>query len=304
MGHVTARVVHLAWIAVWLIGCGERTPTDVRNEPPRTGTPLFIDWSTAVGNGLDAVSDGGAGVVRWCMWDDVLSVVPGNTVAWTRTPSVLAIRSINSCGHVEYENVFPPPADGHEQFWAVRYFAMNGPGQTDTKMHPHTFWPVGAIEAVHLGIATYNLSGGDWVVHPRWTFSGGEFPFGVIPKTSGGAIEHVEAGTWIRYEFILHWRNATEFRWYPRVYDMNGTLLWDQYDFRHTDTNLSLGEWYDASPSNVLTRSRSSSGSDNIRTIAFGMGQAGSSGGYYYIADAAFALVTGTEDFIGVAGGM
>ena len=300
-GLVTAQALGTALIVVAASCCSSDTAqVQVQDPIPLDGLLLHTNWTTATGNSVAAVGDGGKGIMQWCDWQQVLSVVDGPSVGLPAgLGNALSIRSIQNCGHVEYENVFPRPTNDQEQFWAVRYYAMNGAGQTDTKMHPHTFWPVGSIEAVHLGI-TPRGSGGDWVMHPRWTFSGDEFPFGVWPKAAGaGQPLTVAAGTWVRYEFILHWRNATQFRWYPRVYDMNGSLLWDEYDFRHTDTNLSLGDWYDASPSNVLTRASGSSGQDNIRTFAFGMGQAGSSGGRYYIADAAFALVSGPTAFIG-----
>jgi len=303
LGLVEARAVGTALIVVASSCCSSDT-AQVRVENPVSTEGLLLqsDWSTATGNSFEAVSDGGKGLVRWCVWDEVLSVVPGAPLNWTRTSNVLGIRSIDNCGHVEYENLFPLPCDNEEQFWAARFYVMNGVGQSDSKDHPLTFWPVGAIEMVHLALHRVQPNG-DWSPRYIGTTSPNDFPFGVVLRDDDGRLVHIPAGTWIRYEFILHWRNATEFRWYPRVYDVDGNLLYDEFDWKHTDTNLSIGEWYARSPANVLTRRPNSPDPNNIRTFAFGMGQAGSSGERYYIADAAFALVSGPDAFIGASGG-
>jgi hypothetical protein len=271
------------------------------NVPLPPGTLLTVNWGTGTGNSVDAVGDGGKGIMRWCNWPDVLNVVPGAGVGWTRTANVLSIRSIQSCGHVEFENLFPLPVDGQEQFWAVRYHVMNGVGQTDTKMHPMCLWPVGRIEAVHTQIFHNNgqFANGDWEHGAGFGYGSG-LPVGHWrPITASNTPRRLTAGTWYRYEFIMHWINATQFRVYPRLYDMNGTLLNDYTTWEYTDIGLTLEEWYNAG--NYFTRRQDSGDPNNIRTLSFGMGQAGVSNQYYYVADAAFALVNNAGAFIGSA---
>lgn len=248
---------------------------------PLPGELAHLNWDQGTGNSRQAVTDGGVGVTDWCSWPEVLSVVDGASVGLPEgAGNALAIRSIQNCGHVELRDAFPRPAAG--QVWSVSYLFSNGQGQSDSKDHPLTFNPVGSIEMVHLAMHRVRSSG-DWnprAIPETWP----AFPFGAVLKDDGGALVYIPAGTWIRYEFELEWVSATQFRWYPRIYDLDGNLLYDEYDWKHTDSNLSVGAWYDASPGNVISR-RPDGDVDAIRTIAWGMGQAGNSGRHYYVAD-------------------
>ena len=141
-GRATAVAAGDASVVVSALCCtsSDTVPVVVRptqSDPVPAEMLLTVDWGTATGNSRAAVTDGDRGLSRWCAWDNVLNVVPGSTVGWTRTANALSIRSIQSCGHVEFENLFPLPRDGEEQYWAVSYYVMNGVGQTDTKMHRH-----------------------------------------------------------------------------------------------------------------------------------------------------------------------
>jgi hypothetical protein len=288
-GRVTAVAFGFAVVVASSPCCSSDSATVAVVEsqlPP--GTLLAVNWGTATGNSVAAVGDGGKGVMRWCNWPEVLNVAPGNTVGWSRTANVLSVRSIQNCGHVEFPNLFPLPTDGQQQYWAVRYYVMNGIGQTDTKQHPHCFWPVGAIEIVHTGISALNANG-DW--NHRLEVGVTHFPM------SGASRRVLTGGTWYRYEFIMHWVNATQFRIYPRLYDMAGNLLNDYTTWEHEDGVYTLQEYYAAG--NYFTRRSDSGDPNNIRDLSFGMGQAGRSNQYYYVADAAFALVTSASDFIG-----
>lgn len=269
---------------------------------PRSSVLLSVDWTTATGNTESAVRDGTkaaaiTGGNRNCVssWASVLSVVDGSGVG-APSGNALRIRSVAGCGHVAFENVFPAPT-ASEQFWRVRYYAMNGTGQTDTKQHPHCHWPVGNIEIVHMGID--NQGGSTW--SPRFIANGGQFdtdfPFGIVPKPNNVRLV-IQPDVWVRYEYVLHWLNATQCRVYPSIYNAAGTLLAGPSDWRHTDTSQTVTDWYRASAANVIER-HPSGDTDNIRTVSFGMGQDGSAGGYYYVAAAAFGLGTSTSDYIG-----
>jgi len=305
-GQVLARAMgKTAIVATSLCCSGDTTPVNVgETPPPPAGLLVSAKWSTATGNTVQAVTDGGKAIdPRWCAWNQILSVVPGGPVGFTRTANVLAVHRIDGCGHVEFENLFPLPTT-QEQFWAVRYYVMNGPGQTHSEQHPFCFWPVGSIEAVHLAIDAQ--AGGNWNLGAGWGAGnynqpqggagGPRFPW--FPM-DGGNRRVLAAGTWYRYEFILQWLNATQYRVYPRLYDMAGNLLNDHTNWRHSDGAGSYAEFY--ANGGYFTRSANSNGADHIRTISFGMGQTGSSGGYYYVADFAAALVNNNSDFIGTS---
>lgn len=239
-------------------------PDPLPPSDPVTGEILHIDWSTALGNSVEAVGDGGKGIMRWCDWPQCLGVVDVDGVR------ALGIRSIGGCGHVEFPDLYPLPAAG--QVWGMSYLAMQEAGQTDTKMHPHCFWPVGQIGAVHLSISA--RGGGAWTPHPRFGW-GDTFPFGVLAYRDGEVMV-VQPGEWIRYWFELHWQSSTEYVTRMRIESPEGVTITD--DFRGTD-------WPQA---RVVDQVASCPNSENMRTPSFGMGQAGSSGQRYFVADARF----------------
>ena len=310
VGQVISQGLGATLILATGICCGpDSTSVNVGvTPPPPAGLLISAKWSTATGNTAQAVTDGGKAITRWCVWQDVLRVVTGGPVNWTLTPNVLSVRSIQGCGHVEFENLFPLPATA-EQFWAVRYYTMNGTGQTDTEQHPHTFWPVGAIEAIHSGYEPLGGQNGNWYLRASWgagnynqseSGTGGpRFPWYPMDGTSVQNRRILVRDVWYRYEFILHWMNATQYRVYPRLYDMAGNLLNDETTWRHSDGAGSFAQYYAAG--GFFTRGSSSTNPNNIRTLSFGRGQAGSSGAFYYIADFAAALVANNTSFIGAA---
>ena len=310
-GQLMSRGLGATLVLATGICCGpDSTSVNVGvAQPPPAGLLVSAKWSTATGATVQAVTDGGKAInPRWCAWQDVLSVVAGGPVNWTLTPNVLSVRSIQGCGHVEFENLFPLPA-ATEQFWAVRYYTMNGTGQTDTEQHPHTFWPVGAIEAVHSGYDALAGTNGNWNMRAGWgagnyNFSEGgtggpRFPWYAMDGTSTQNRRILTRDVWYRYEFIIHWMNATQYRVYPRLYDMAGNLLNDETTWRHSDGAGSFAQYYAAG--GLFTRGPGSTNPNNFRTFAFGRGQAGTSGAFNYIADFAAALVANNTSFIGAA---
>lgn len=237
-------------------------------EAPSARELLAVDWSPALGNSVAAVGDGGKGTMRWCDWAQVLSVEPD----LHPTHNALAIRSTQGCGHVEFPDLFPTPQAG--QVWTVGYDIMQEAGQTDTKMHPMCFWPVGAIEAVHISIAAQG--GGSWTPHPRFGW-GTAFPYGARAYQNGQQLV-VQPGQWVRYEFELEWTGPTTYVPRMRLLNLDGSLLTD--DFRGTEWPfLPVG-------SAVCT----CVDPQHMRTPSFGMGQAGSSGARYFVARARFGV--------------
>lgn len=281
---------------------GAASDAGVDPDPP-PGLLLAIDWTAETGNTARAVTDDSKGITRWCDWESVLSVVPGDSVGLSRPGNALRIQSIASCGHVEFENLFPLPAAG--QFWAFRWFTMNGQGQTDSKQHPFCLWPVGAIEMVTQQIFTsggnQSLTGGQWI----FAIGASSVPGNVGQWRPRGTSDStglvIEPGEWVRYELIIEWLDSTRYRLHPRLYAADGTLLADTNDWVYTSFPfVRLQDWYEQSPNNTGVRRSDYTDINNIRTPSFGMGQSGSSGGYYYVANAAFAVVSGPTDFIGL----
>lgn len=290
-------------------------------EAEETGGTLLADvqWTTALGSSQTATSDGGVATIdEGGTGGQVLAVEAPATYGWDAhgPGNVLSIlQTVDSWGHCRFDNMFPLPTST-ERFWAMRFYHLVESGVDSNQDHPHCLWPVSTasdgghvIEAVHLAIVV--TSGGvgaslgptEWLPRHSANFNGAgtnPFPFGVVPKTSGGGIIPFDKGAWYRFEHIFHWFNATEFRWYPRAYNIAGDLLYDVYDLKHTDTNDSLGDWYDASPANRITRSDTTANPNDIRAPTFGRGQTNPNSGFHYcVAAARFELRSAADDFIG-----
>jgi len=300
-GRITARAVGCAmsrvsygtWTRAQVAVCVVAAAPAPVPVPTPTPTPagLLVNarWTAALGSSITAVTDGGkANDPYWCDWSQILSVVPGSSVG-APAGNALAVRSIaGGCGHVEFRDLFPTPAAG--QFWAVRYYVMNGVGQTDTKMHPLTHFPVGAIEAVHTGFYPVAGGNGDWHHGSGWP-NGPLFPW--YPGTDVRTRRVLTAGTWYRYEYILEWLDDARFRVWPRLYDMSGALLNDAASWWHSDGAGSYASWYAAG--NAFR----AHDPQHMRNLSFGMGQSGSAGGSYYAADFAAAVVGSRTAFLG-----
>jgi hypothetical protein len=51
---------------------------------------------------------------------------------------------------------------------------------------------------------------------------------------------------WYRIELLFKYNSRNEFRGWVRIYDLNGTLLHDSYDFvSNTGSGIVMGNWYD-----------------------------------------------------------
>ena len=288
--------------------------------PPET-VLADVQWTTATGTTQSALQDdsnvqngnayalGSGGPIaagEAASWGCPLthSVVDGPTLGWSGGGNVYLLTMTGGCSHLQFPFLFPLP-DVTDQYWSFRYYAMNGAGQTDFEMHPHCFWPTsvdgGPIEGVHMQVDPSQATGGDWSPVCSLSF-GSAFPFGAVPKVAPAKTTRVvlSAAAWHRYEIIMHWRNATEFRVYPRLYDTDDTtLLADATNFCHTDTTESLQDWYDASASNWFTRNPTSTDPDRIRTLSFGNGQSKTNGNSYGVAAFKAKLGISDSDFVG-----
>jgi hypothetical protein len=277
-----------------------------------------LDWTTGTGTSLSVLQDdnspnngnayatGSGGPVaagEASAWGcpETFSVVAGSSVGLPAgLGNALSFEMFAGCSHVQFPHIFPLPQDGQDQYWAVRAYYRNDTGQTDTEQHPHCFWPVGTIEGVHCQIIAQPSGNGNWLPGARHWDSNAAFPFGAYPF-NGSSRLWLTRDLWYRYEWIMHWRNATQYRVYIRLYDSDDvTLLADETNYAHTDIpSQTLAGWYAASADNWFTRRSGSPNVNNIRTLSFGNGQSKTNGSFYRVAKATVALVTSASDFIG-----
>ena len=246
------------------------------------------------------MTDGGA----WdrlveCMggFASVMSVVSGASAGFSLTPNVLRMQQRGStmCGNIERTQNSVPASTTH---WGRFYFRND---ETATgHWHPVTYNCCGAIQiipwarfgspsGVKIGVGTSRDGNGVALGYPYSLW----FP-GVRP---GAGPVQLENGRWYRYEYEIRYLTARSYRIYPRIYDMNGTLLYDYRTFFQNDNNgttsKSLQTWYEAD--NRAFGITDPNLAKNIGIGNEGPGGSSDSRGYWYLA----SLALSTSSWIG-----
>jgi len=220
--------------------------------PPQPATPGLVfasSWNAATGNSQAAVTDGGAWNDYYpCMRSDVLSVVSGASLGWTRSPNILRVREIGNlaCGAVQRTQVVPVSTT----HWGRMYFRNDETTQSSS-FHNFSYRFVGNIQLV-------------WF-NRRATAQGfeldvrlpGTYPFNIWRLQSAAGtnalnppLVHLQNGTWYRYEWQIEYISAGRIRFWPRMYSNTGVLLYDASNFYQVDTpnsgRATLASWYAA----------------------------------------------------------
>lgn len=251
--------------------------------PPPAGTVFTSLWSTATGNTQNAVTDGGRWPVLACSsYPNVLSVVSGSSVGFTQTTNVLRVRMRGGsfCGMLQVNGVVPVSTTHYGRFYvrndetgsrnghAAAYNNVHGGSGADIQAVPWT------REATASGANAWKMTLGGGAAYPFDRFDSPDLTNGV----------------WYRFEWQMEYRTNNTVRMWPRIYDMAGTLLYDHDDYeQHDGGPTSLGEWYAASPNNVITLG-SPSHARNWGMGNEGPGNAPDTGGDWFYAK--FALST------------
>lgn len=260
--------------------------------PPPAGITFSSDWSTALGSSVAALQDGGKWNTAYCQQAaNVLSVVAGSTVGWTKTPNVLRLQQLGStqCGTLEKLNAVPLSTS----HWGRFYFRNDEIGTQHNHVvtyNPGVGTPIqtalwnrwGAPDGVSIFMRTYYTSAGGGMSYPTNLWSIGTA--GVVGR------DRLPNGVWYRYEWHMEYVTSTTYRIWPRIYNMAGTLLYDatrfyQNDYPQSGTH-SLSTWYSAGNTFGF--------SDVTLAQRFGLGNEGpggssNTGGYWYHADVALS---------------
>lgn len=260
--------------------------------PPPVGVTFSSDWSTATGNSDAALRDGGRWNTAYCAQaSTVLSVIPGNTVGWTKTANVLRLQQTGSSGCGTLERIDAVPLS--TSHWGRLYFRNDEIGTQHNHVvtyNPGVGAPIqtaiwnrwGAPDGVNIFVRTYYTSAGVSMGYPTNVWSIG------TPGVFGR--DRLAHGTWYRYEWHMEYVTATTYRIWPRIYDMGGTLLYDATRFYQSDYpssgSHSLATWYAAGNTFGFT--------DVTLGRRFGLGNEGpggstNTGGFWYHADVALS---------------
>ncbi len=210
---------------------GSNAPPPPPPPPPPPGVTFSSDWSTATGNSVAAVTDGG----RWpglaCSnFHQTLNVVPGNTVGFTLSPNVLRIQDLGAsiCGMLEQAAAVPASTT----HWGRLYF-RNDIQASGTHNHVGTYNAIGRVQVTWW--SRQGLPSGGFFIFLR-TYYFGNGSSSAYPFNRWAPTQPLANNTWYRYEWHMEFVTATSYRIWPRVYAMGGTQpLLDADDFVQSD---------------------------------------------------------------------
>lgn len=236
--------------ALWAGACGDSgvvPPTsDVRGNPQ---VVFSSAWGTATGSQQAAITDGGAwDELFGCSRTDVLSVVAGAPLGWTRTPNIFRVQEIGNlaCGAVQKRNVVPASTT----HWGRMYFRNDETTQR-LSFHNFNYNFVGDIQFIFFNRRATNTGFELDVRMPAaYPFNIWRLQTGVGPDAFNPPIVNLQNGVWYRYEWQVEYLSANRMRFWPRVYTNGGQLLYDSDDFYQIDNpgsgSNSLTTWYAA----------------------------------------------------------
>jgi hypothetical protein len=192
--------------------------------PTSDGGVMFqSDWSTATGPSRNAVSDGGRWLNYWEFNHDtdvqLLSVVAGGPDG--RNALKVLQRGSTFAANLQQDSVVPPSTD-----YFVRFYMRND----DTS-------PAG----------DHIVTGDTWkytsLIYMRkfgerdaWRYVIGLYGCGyTYPVGYFGPAKRLSYGAWYRFEYHVHYVNATHIQVHPRVYDARGKLFLADAEFQQSD---------------------------------------------------------------------
>lgn len=278
------------WVASAVVACGG--PSAAPPEPPPTPVVFSSAWSSAVGTSDVALRDNGRWDTLYCQQAaQTLTVVPGASVGWTKTPNVLRLQQLGAtaCGTLE-KTALLPASTSH---WGRLYFRNDEVGTQHNHVATYNpgigapiqvaFWNRnGAAQGVSIFLRTYYRADGQLATYPTNLWS--------IGTADSSGVGRLANGTWYRYEWHMEYVTPTTYRIWPRIYDMGGRLLYDATRFFQNDYPLSgrfsLATWYAAGNTFGFT--------DVTLARRLGLGNEGpggstNTGGYWYHADVAIS---------------
>ena len=222
-GLVTALVVGSATITATSEGVSG-TATVTVTAAPSGGIVFQSDWTSGTGTGAGPVQDGGRWMNYWEFNNNtgvlLMSVVPGGPAGYANSLKVLQ-RGSTFAANVQQDNVVPPSTD-----YYVRYYMRND----DTS-------PAGdhivTVDTWLYDNLTYMRKMGSAT---GWTFVSSFYGCGyTYPIGHWGPSRTMTNGAWYRFEYWVHFVDATHVQVHPRVYDASGTQILGDADFQQSD---------------------------------------------------------------------
>jgi uncharacterized protein YjdB len=312
-GNALGTALITATVACIASGCSDLPSDDVpvSVQLPPEGLVFHSAWNHEIGSHNDALMDGpGSSTWRWDEFfcssrHNVLDVVPGSQVAWTRTPHVFRIEHTGrdgDCGAIQERDAVP----AQTTHWGRLYF-QSDMASWGGAMHNFSYNFVGDIQAVffrpnggpdgwRVGFGSDYAPGGvhwsntnDWNLQTGWLLKTGPGnptdPADATGRSDPRAI-HLPHGEWFRYEWMIEYVTPSSWRLWPRIYGPDGALLYDADDFYPLwHGSESLREWYEAGGAHGYSRA------ELMRHLGLGTeGRSGGSQAFWYVADFGISL--------------
>ena len=222
----------------------------------RVSSRIISSWSAATGASQFAVTDGGAFNDYYsCSRSDVLSVIAGSSVGWARSANVFRVQEIGggACGAVQKTQVVPVSTT----HWGRMYFRNDETTQNISE-HNFSYHFVGNIQLIWFNRRATPTG---WTVDVRppaaYPFNRWRLQSSVGTNALNPPLVSMSNGTWFRYEWQLEYISATRVRFWPRLYNDAGTLLYDASNFYQLDApgtgTATLASWYAAGNSFVVS---------------------------------------------------
>ncbi|PYO35189.1 MAG: hypothetical protein DMD74_08225 [Gemmatimonadetes bacterium] len=230
-GLVTGLVVGTAVITATSEGQSGTATITVIATPPG-GVIFQSDWSTATGTAFTTVTDGG----RWMnYWEfnngtgvQLMSVVSGASINGPGGRNALKVlqRGPTYAANVQQDNVLPPSTDFY-----VRFYMRND----DTSPNGDHIVTVDTWGYSNLTFMRKTSSNTAWQFVISMYGCGFTYPIGHWGPTNA-TLSH---GVWYRFEYYVHFVDATHIQVHPRVYDASGTQIFGDAEFRQEDYGAS-----------------------------------------------------------------
>lgn len=253
-GHLDRARSLAAVVALLLVQSACAESQSLTEQPPPGGgnggggapqVPVVFEsnWGFQTGNSREAVSDNGLWPIVACgNHYEVLTVVAGGPVGFTLAPNVLRVqmRGASACGMLQRDDALPISTTHWGRFYVRNdeNGTRNGHASAYNNVHPGS--SIQSVPWTRDARTGANEPGvGNWLMQVGGTEA---YPY----DTWYGPV--LRNGVWYRFEWMMEYRGDIEFRVYPRIYDMEGTLIADERHFVQQEyrgeQDLTLAEYY------------------------------------------------------------
>jgi hypothetical protein len=225
-GLVTGLLVGTSTITATSEGQSGSAPLTVTVAPPG-GVVFESDWSTGIGTAFNVVTDGG----RWQhYWEfnngstvQLMSVVSGASINGPGGRNALKVvqRGTSYAANVQQDNVLPPSTDFY-----IRYYMRND----DNSSSGDHIVTVDTYQYQNLTFMRKYGGASGWRFVTSLYGCGYTYPIG-----HWGPTVVLSNGVWYRFEYFVHFVDATHVQVHPRVYDAAGTQILGDADFLQSD---------------------------------------------------------------------